>query len=454
MANIYVRSTDGSDADNGSTWALAKATLSGAAAIDAAGDSIYVSDNHAESTAGSITLTLAGTAASPVRIICGDDAAEPPTAVATTGTVSSTGASTLTIDGSAYVYGLSFQIGDTTVSPVILQARGSGDVQMYEQCVFYIRGSGANGRVEIGCNTTAAPASKVTWRNCNVRFAGAAQGISVPQGDFTWSGGAVVSGSTALTGGFVKSPNTGTNKPSSRCLIESVDFSNVGAAFHLFDAASSVTRGIVRNCRLPAAWSGSLRTGTMRASQRFEMYNCDNADTNYRLWIDDYAGSIVHETTIVRDGGANDGTTDLAWKMTATANASYPLVRLESPEIVKWNDTVGSAQTCTVEIVHDSQGSGTSSAFTDAEVWLEIQYLGTSGVPLGSVLTDAKADVLATAADQASSAVTWTTTGLTTPLKQKVAVTFTAQEIGFIHAKVVLAKASAVCYVDPKLTVA
>jgi ABC-type phosphate transport system substrate-binding protein len=129
-------------------------------------------------------------------------------------------------------------------------------------------------------------------------------------------------------------------------------------------------------------------------------------------------------------------------------------VRLESPEIVKWNDTVGSAQTCTVEIVHDSQGSGTSSAFTDAEVWLEIQYLGTSGVPLGSVLTDAKADVLATAADQASSAVTWTTTGLTTPLKQKVAVTFTAQEIGFIHAKVVLAKASAVCYVDPKLTVA
>lgn len=37
MADLYVRSTDGSDTDNGTTWALAKAGLSGAAGIDAVG---------------------------------------------------------------------------------------------------------------------------------------------------------------------------------------------------------------------------------------------------------------------------------------------------------------------------------------------------------------------------------------------------------------------------------
>ena len=59
MATIYVRSTDGNNADNGSTWALAKATIAGAAAIDAAGDTVFVSDAHAESTAGAVTLTFA-----------------------------------------------------------------------------------------------------------------------------------------------------------------------------------------------------------------------------------------------------------------------------------------------------------------------------------------------------------------------------------------------------------
>jgi len=37
MTQLYVRSTDGSDSDNGTTWALAKATATGAAAIEAAG---------------------------------------------------------------------------------------------------------------------------------------------------------------------------------------------------------------------------------------------------------------------------------------------------------------------------------------------------------------------------------------------------------------------------------
>ena len=37
MAVLYVRSTDGDDADNGSTWALAKATLAGAFAAAAEG---------------------------------------------------------------------------------------------------------------------------------------------------------------------------------------------------------------------------------------------------------------------------------------------------------------------------------------------------------------------------------------------------------------------------------
>src|SRR3972149_1584016 len=89
----YVRSTDGSDADTGLTWALAKATLVGALAVAAAGERIWVSQAHAETQASAMTLTSAGTESSPVEILCGNDAAEPPTAMATTATISITATS-------------------------------------------------------------------------------------------------------------------------------------------------------------------------------------------------------------------------------------------------------------------------------------------------------------------------------------------------------------------------
>ena len=121
---------------------------------------------------------------------------------------------------------------------------------------------------------------------------------------------------------------------------------------------------------------------------------------------------------------------------------------------MRWNETTGSALTVTAEIVHDSQGAGTSSAFLDSEIWLEVQYLGTSGYPLALFGSDAPAGVLTAAADQASSSETWTTTGLATPVKQKLEATITPQVKGFIHARIVMAVASKVAYICPKIAVA
>jgi hypothetical protein len=125
-----------------------------------------------------------------------------------------------------------------------------------------------------------------------------------------------------------------------------------------------------------------------------------------------------------------------------------------------WNDTTGVAKTVTVEFVHDTnvaagQGAGTSFAFRDDEIWLEVEYLGASGSPLGTIIRDVKATPLTTAADQTSSSVGWTTTGMTTPVKQKlVSASFTPQQKGYIQCRVYVAKASKTIYVDPKITVA
>lgn len=444
MANLYVRSTDGSDSDNGSTWALANATLAGAAAIDAAGDTIYVSQAHSESTASAVTLALAGTLASPTAVICASDAAEPPTAVATTASVATTGASNITISGSAYLYGLQFSLGNATSAASLQLGQSAGAMQCLDSCAVRLTGSGSTARIQFGTPGVAPGLVRLT--NTTVRFASVAQGFAGKGANFEWSGGSVESGGTALTTAIFRNGND-SNRMVTTWKISGVDLANLGTSCAIWEAGTNGTVGVLRNSKLPAAWSGALITGTLLAGDRVELHNCDSGDTNYRLWVEDYCGSIKTETTIVRTGGASDGTTAYSWKLASSANAEYPLLPLVTPELpAEWNATVGSSVTATVEIVTDGV------TLTDGECWLEVQYLGTSGYPLSSFASDAKADVLATAANQTTSTESWTTTGLASPTKQKLSVTVTPQDAGFIQAVVKLAKASTTVYVDPKIT--
>jgi hypothetical protein len=433
MANIYVRSTDGSDADGGSTWALAKATIGGtngsggAFAIEAAGDTIWVSQSHTETVSANWSAVQAGTRSNPVKLMCGNDAAEPPTALTTGAKITSTAVfgaiGFVTDNASIYVYGIEFEVSGAGGSVVI----GSQLCRAFaDQCTFWPNGSSLTVQLVNGVfkdcvfryGTTTAPA---LLRNCTV------------------TGGSIHASSGNPANGYFKADDGDS-------VVEGFDFSTGSSAAYL--TALLLGDIVLRNCKLPASWSGALIHPTTTDTGRISMYNCDNADTNYKLWIETSAGSIKEETTRVRTGGASDGTTPLSWKMTTNSDAAYPNGLVISDETVSWNESTGASKTVTVEILHDS-----ATALKDDEIWLEVQYLGTSGVPLGSFIDDAKADVLATAADQTTSSATWTTTGMSNPNKQKLSVTFTPQEKGYILAVVKMAKASYTVYVCPKMEV-
>ena len=437
MADIYVRSTDGSDADNGSTWALAKATLAGAAAIDAAGDNIYRSQSHAES-GGAVTAVFAGTMANPVKIIAGNDSAEPPIAVSAASLISS---SSITLSGSYYLYGLTLQAA-TSILP---NAQSASNSVTLDHCSLITTGTTAGGFFSIGSANNFT--QKAVLLDCTYKFSGSSNIGCATAGVVEIKGGSFVSGTSTPSAGVFAGAN---DRTGSRLLIDGLDMTNLASTVNIFRTFVSPGLFQIRNSKLPASWSGSLCNATPLATgQRFEMHNCDSGDTNYRLWVQEYSGSIKTETTLVRTGGASDGTTGYSLVMATTANANASVAPLVSPEVSIWNDTTGGSKTVTVEILHDS-----ATNLTDGEIWLEVQYLGTSGAPLGSFISDAKADILATAADQSASSETWTTTGMSNPNTQKLSVTFTPQEKGYIQAKVYLAKASKTVYVDPKLTVA
>lgn len=452
MANPgYLRSTDGSDADTGATWALANASMAGAMTDAAAGDRVWISQAHNESAGGAaITVTGKGTLASPMQLLCGNDAAEPPTALATTAVIGNTGGNSITWSGHHYAYGITINCGSGASSATLTLCSSAGDVQRWKSCVFNMAATDVNSHLYVTGLANDRAATLCIMEDCNIKLTNASQSISPHGGTWIWRGGSLVSGSITSTA-LIRTAN-------SRCavaaIVEGVDLSAGASTMGLTGVMNAGTRVLFRNCKLPGSWSGALcSTSPPAAGVRVEMHNCDSGDTNYRLWVEDYCGSIKSETTIIRTGGASDGTTGLSWKMASSANAKYPTHLLESPDIVIWNDTTGSSKTVTVEIVHDSAGAGSGSKFQDDEIWLQVQYYGTSGFPLGTHITDCKADVLATAANQADSTETWTTTGLASPVKQALSVTFTPQEKGYFIARVVLAKASKTVYVCPKATV-
>ena len=447
MADIYLRSTDGADADTGLTWALAKATLAGASAVDAAGDRIFVSQAHAETSVAAITFAGAGINSNPVQLLCGNDAAEPPTALAITASITTTNA--ITINGALYAYGITFISG----SAIALNNDDTSRDQTYEGCSFQITNTGSAGQFFLNGTGNALLSNHLL--NCTFKQAGASN-LIVLYGNVRINGGSFVSGTVSPTVLF----SMPIDRTASYSVTTGLDLTNLAATVNIFAAGASSGMHVIRNCKLPAAWSGSLLSaGVVGKGVRFEMHNCDSANTNYRLWVEDYAGSTKSETTVVRTSGASDGTTPLAWKMVTSANSRYRSSTLESPEIVVWNDTAGAAKTITVEFVHDTnvvggQGAGAAFAFQNDEVWLEAFFLGNTLFPLATFISSSKATVLAAAANIASSSVAWTTTGLTTPVKQSLSMTFTPQQKGFIICRVVMAKAAKTIYVDPLVTVA
>jgi hypothetical protein len=436
----YLRSTDGSDASDGLSWANAKATMAGIIAVIAAGETCYVSDAHAESeTTGALALNFPGTAASPNIFLCGDDAAEPPTALATTGQiqVSGSGYDLHIRSGYAYFYGLSFDgAGGFTGGELLI---GSTDLDyhlIFDNCTFEKTWAGGSGDMDIGASYSNSDAQLIELINSNITL--------TESGDLVQIDGNVIMDNvtltTANTTGF-KVLNTGTLN----WIIRNSDLSDATITT-LFDTSSTLWQGIilVENCKIGSGVT--IESGFANPSQKIILRNCDSGDTNYVSEIHTYQGSVVTETVKTRSNGSTDGVTPVSWDMTTTANSSFTNP-LKSEWITGWLDSTGS-KTFTAEILHDSV-----TALTDAEVWLEIETdSGTSSTQYVSA-SDRAQDILATGVDQPASTAVWTTTGLTNPNKQKLEVTTTIDGKGVWKARICLAKASTTIYACPKIDV-
>lgn len=439
---VWTEITGSSTYNTPTSFAAPHARMSSLASWMAAGDYGYIANNHAETVAAFITVTAPGTNAAPNIFLSIDPATgleASGASVSTTGTIAE-----LKFNGSFYAKGLVIKSSEDSGVAGISLSYTHGNAQVWENCDFITTFTTSGAFIAVGLNSGGSLHVDAKLINCRIKFAGTG-GKIVVYGNLTIHGGSFISGSAAITN-FLEWPNAARGAASAN--VEGFDFTGAASTMNLVTGADRVENGNIRfsNCKMPASWTGLLvNTAIAHAGFSVDAWNIAASDINYVFWHERFGGSIKQDTGVYMTGGSTDGTTPFSVKMTSDANAEFPAFPLYTPEMVVRNETVGSAKTATVEITHSA-----AADLTDAEIWLEVFYLGTSGFPLSTLITDKIATVLGTPAAQTTSTQAWTGAGTR---KQKLAVTFTPQEKGDIIWRVALAKASTTVYVNANLVI-
>lgn len=420
-------------------WAAPFPRLSSACASTwgAAGDTFYVASDSAEvrNNSGS-SITAPGTADLPSRILSVSAAGSlPPVAADLTAgaSIACTGTGQLALAGVGYFWGLTFKSQKTTGAITVGESVFS--YLVLDTCALVIDTNTASDYISMNQSST----SRTVWRNTTVTFGDASQFINLA-GFFDWGN---TSGTVLGTVPSILIKRVGLYS----ARLHGLDLSALGSGAVADVSATGCSELFLEDCRLHASTTISSGSVAAQAGQTVQATACDSTAACNRYYLQNYMGVITQETTIVRSGGASDGTTPFSRKLVSTANSQLYLPLVGDP-IVVWNETLATT-TLSIPVVTDGV------TLTTADCWLEVEYLGNASYPLASLATGRVATVLTTGSSWATdTASNWTTTGLSSPVKQTLSVSFTPALVGPYLVRVCLARASTTVYVDPKVQTA
>jgi len=433
---------DAGTSPDGLAWATAYTSIKDADAAKAfaSGEIVYFGADMQCQATHSVALTIIGpTANEPVYFISSTVGAGTTVSysASTTNQIdTSEGAYGITFDGSFALYGLSIKSGQHVTY------LGDADEVFYAD----------THRVALGANGTIYFGNNQTFENLTVDLT--ADGTTSRSGvifQASTAGTAVINGLTFVNPqyrtGVIFGLGTGTLN------VSGADFSGfaVGCEIVNNDTGNNV---LITNSITAATWTPTLNT--MRNNNTTTFMNVGPADAPTYLYIDHSAGNIVSSASIYRTGGATVETEALSYLVTTNTRCSEGWV-LPTPWIYGEVSSTGS-KTFTVHITNDT------ADFTDAQVWLDVEYLGTAdeaNTTLASghrVITDTAATTGDISDDTTSTWVGLNNSGQgLADYMQKISVTATVGETGQYRARVCVGVASIASsryfYIDPKVTV-
>lgn len=440
---VYYVDDGGSNTSPYDTWAKAAPTLAGlqtaiAGSTGTGGNVIYIGADSVSSGDGA-AVTFTG----PTSGICTIISATVGTttyAASTTNQISTSG--TLQFTGNFALFGVQANGGDSITLSCPTAASGAL-AQFYTYGSTFKLASNRTMNLSGGGSTNQGKHNHygITVSAANDAGASTQAFITLVFCTSYIDGATFVDSGTHRTGPVILA-----NGSSSDHKIAGADFSALTAVSGLIGSGSNC-RVELSNCKTVA--SPTITSGVPYAAGVTSAINCANSNSPTMLYHQNFLGAVSSDTTNYRNSGATVETVNVAWKMVSTANASTanPLL---SPWIYGAINSTGS-KTFTLHVTQD----GGAGDLTDADTWLEVQYLGTSSVGKFTIGTDRCAidgnfSGAAVQTDDTSS--TWAGT-ITETYMQQLNVTGTVNAAGLYRARVALGKASTTLYVDPLVTV-
>lgn len=431
--------------DSGCTWTYIGASFSNFAApiaraqnfidLAASGDALYVASDNDE-TISTVNMGPGAGTANKYYFYSVDPAGGLPATVVTRGAIiRGSGASGLGINSAFFWADFYFEgfdlIAGSGSNNGGLNINPNQGIVKFNNCLLKLDTTSTLSRIGLGNGATP-----VEMVNTKVQFGSTSQAITT-----TFDGRGLVWRDTASAiQGSVPTTLFGLAAGRGTVEIRGVDLSAAGSGKTIVGAASNFFgKFYISDCKIDAAVTLAA-TATVRVTPPVDVVRTSGSGVTYGQKRLDIFGVLDHETTIVRTGGATDGTTSLAWKIVTTANPTLQFP-FESFAIPIWNTVAGSPITVTL---YGIWGGG--AVPNNDDIWIDVEYLGASGSPLVSTATSGKSSPLAANAAYASDTSTWG--GSTT--KFRMAVTFTPQLAGYLYVIVRVAKVSTTVYIDPQ----
>jgi len=438
---------DGTQTDTTQTastldWSKADTTIASlvgtyATALTTSGNIIYIAHDHTDQETHAATRTFTGpTSGAPAMFISADRGQSTPTYLASSTNQIDTakdGAFQIVFDGSFALYGLCIASGAT--SGIVLPQNDNNEFGHVEGCTLKLAANadmtigGTNCRVVFKNNVIDLTQDGTTNRTAVV--------LRSSTGWYDVSGLSFVNPGYRTTAVF--GPGVGHVMQVSGC-----DFSGFPEATELATGAGSIE---FINCKMRSnqVLGSTFATAT---SGYLSAVNCGPSAAPESLRVFCMASTLESDATVTRDGGASVDSVDCSWKFTASTSGANiaETAPFYTPWIYSKVASTGS-KTFTIYIANNT------ADLYDDEVWLEVEYMGTSGNPTSTMVSDKRATVTTTRAVQTDD-TTSTWTGATLTYKQSLTVTATVGQAGLCRARVAVGKVSlSGLYIDPKVTV-